>query len=132
MHGMAKMAQISCQKCPLWSVEILAKMVFFTKMAKNHREASDFGKNGLFCINGEFGTNGANHQAPWRVLILAKMEKFSQRAGYSNWLAKVAPWRVAILATLGWRFSRKWQNLAKMANLAQIAKNCQRAGDIQE
>ena len=101
-------------------------------------ECGDFGQhgifyeNGLFCINGEFGTNGANHQAPWRVLILAKMEKFCQRAGYSNWLAKVVPWRVAILATLGWRFWRKWQNLAKMANLAQIAKNRQRAGDIQE
>ena len=38
-----------------------------------------------------------NHQAPWRVAILAKMEKFFQRAGDSTWMAKVAARRLAIL-----------------------------------
>ena len=116
MHAMAKMAQISCQKCPLWSVEILDKMVFFKKMAKNRREASDFGENGLFCINGEFGTNGANHQAPWRMLILAKMEKFARRLAIQIGWQKWPPWRVAILA-----------QMAKFGKNGEFGTNCKKS-----
>ena len=36
---------------------------------------------------------------------------------YSNWMPKVAPWRVAISA--------------KMAKIAEMAKNRERAGEIQ-
>ena len=55
--------------------------------------------------------------------------KKRQKAGDSNWMPKVAPWRVAILA--------KMSNLAQMAKnhlapcLAQTAKNRQRVGNIQ-
>ena len=64
-----------------------------------------------------------NHHAPWRVAILARMEKFFRglaiQLGWQKW-------------PLGeWRFWRKWQNLTKRVNLAQTAKNRQRVSDIQ-
>ena len=56
---------------------------------------------------GENGTNGEKTPEGWR---------HSECGKYSNWMPNVAPWGMAILA--------------KMAVLAKMAKNRQRAGEI--